>query len=255
MKILELKSGIIYGPVNSRRIGSSLGINLFPGKNKLCTFDCVYCQYGWNGDRQEETPLPDPSDIALALESALVDLKEKKQFPGYITFSGNGEPTLHPSFNLIVKEVISIRDNISLSSKIALLSNSTQLHRNEVQEALSVIEVRIMKFDCGNSSVFGYYNNPSQGISIEIIGNNLVELSNRLPIYIQTLFAGGSSGNYNEENIEGWIGYLSRIKPKGVQIYTLSRGYPEKSLEAMKKAQLSEISERLKRQNIHSEVY
>lgn len=254
MKILELKNNIIYGPVNSRRIGRSLGINLLPAGIKQCTFNCAYCQYGWNPDKKNKSLFPAIIEVSDALTAALDELKQTNCLPAYLTFSGNGEPTLHPDFYNIVLEVNKIRRKLSSASKIALLSNSSLLYKPSVQEALKHIDLLIMKFDCGTPHYFNNYNKP-QNISFEAVLENLRKISAEFPIYIQTLFADGECGNHSEENINEWINCIKLINPAGVQIYSLSRGFPEKRLKPATPNQLTNIKILLEEAGIPTEIY
>ena len=221
--MIPLQNNIIYGPVNSRRLGLSLGINVLPAKVKVCSFDCQYCQYGWTGgydDSLTEKLLPSKDEILGALE---VNLKNKKVKPHYITFSGNGEATLHPDFPALVEGVKLLRDKYSPGSKTAILSNSTMVHDPLIRQALSNLDMRIMKLDAGDEEVYQNYNRPVNKFKLDAIIGGLRRMED---VTIQTLFTSGPEGNYTKSNIRLWIEKLKEVKPVFVQLYTLDRGWP-----------------------------
>jgi len=250
---IPLQPGIIYGPVNSRRLGRSLGINLLPVGLKICTFNCVYCQYGWTmvHDQRlvDEDLWPRVETVVEAIERALQTVQPA---PAYLTFSGNGEPSLHPAFSQLVDEVIRLRDLYASSSRTAILSNSTTILNKTVREAIAKLDVRIMKLDCGSDKCFQSYNRPCRGIELTAIVQGLSELSN---VTIQSLFSDGPEGNFNSENISAWIERLKMISPLRVQIYTLDRGYPSDQIFPVTKEKLAELGKRLQKENIKAEVY
>ncbi len=237
--LLELKKEIIYGPVNSRRLGRSLGINILPGGKKVCTFNCVYCQYGWTKIHtlrpNQSLNFPSAEEVKKALEEALRKMADP---PAYITFSGNGEPTLHPEFAQTVEEVISVRDRMAPEAKTAILSNSSLVAKKNISEALSRLEMRIMKLDCGSGEVFKRYNKPCRGVELGAITEGLSRLND---VAIQTLVASGQDGSLEPQNISSWIERLKKIKPSSVQLYTLDRGYPANDLKPVTKEELQRI--------------
>ena len=251
--ILELKKEIIYGPVNSRRLGRSLGINILPPARKVCPFNCVYCQYGWteihvaNGDIIPE--LPSINAVRRALKKALTELPTP---PTYITFSGNGEPTLHPEFDRMAEEVIALRDQLAPGAKTAILSNSALVSDPLTRASLAKLDMRIMKLDCGSRQTFQKYNQPCPGVDIDAITEGLVQLSD---VHIQTLVATGERGNLDPENIEKWIERLKRIIPVSVQLYTLDRGYPSNQLSPASREDLSRIQEQVQKERITIDVF
>jgi wyosine [tRNA(Phe)-imidazoG37] synthetase (radical SAM superfamily) len=255
-QILELKRGLTYGPVNSRRLGRSLGINILPSGTKLCSLDCAYCQYGWTGAHEAQPKrdygLPSPADVRAALEAALLSLPEP---PAYLTFSGNGEPTLHPRFPAMVEEARAARDRLAPSAKTAILSNSTTSGDPAVRAALLRLDVRIMKLDAGTEATFARYSRPCAGIDLEAITRGLVALSAAAPIAIQTLFTTGRNGNLGEDEIEAWRNRLLRIRPQSVQIYTLARGYPDKDIAPATLAELLDVQAELELTGQPSRVF
>jgi len=245
--LIELQKHIIYGPINSRRLGLSLGINLLPFDKKICPFDCVYCQYGWTEAHQAhgtENQLPPVQAVLQALGGAL---RSMENLPAYITFSGNGEPTLHPHFGKIVDGVNAMRSRLAPNAKTAILSNSASVFKKSVRKALAKLDVRTMKLDCGSPPVFRTYNRPCPGITLDKITDGLTQLSN---ITIQSLWADGDAGNLHPDNLREWIERLKRIKPLLVQIYTMDRGYPSQGLIPVSRAQLHQIEESVKQAEI-----
>ena len=251
--LLTLKKDIIYGPVHSRRLGRSLGINILPENKKACPFNCVYCQYGWteyHATRMDGSlRLPSVEEVKKALETALINLKEP---PAFITFSGNGEPTLHPDFDAMVESIVSIRNLLAPAARTAILSNSALVWEKPIQVSLSKLDSRIMKLDCGSPLLFERYNQPCSGVDLDLITQGLEELED---VTIQALFASGETGNLNTQNIEEWIKRLKRIKPKAVQLYTLDRDYPDKTLEHANDEELSNIKSQVLQASFPAEVY
>jgi wyosine [tRNA(Phe)-imidazoG37] synthetase (radical SAM superfamily) len=251
--LLTLQETITYGPVNSRRLGSSLGINILPPAQKACTLNCLYCQYGWGDpfDEKIQENLSFPP-VHHVMEAVKESLKSLNNLPRYITFSGNGEPTIYPFFAEIVKGITRVRNRFSPSSKIAVLSNSTLVHKKSIRHALSLLDVRIMKLDAGNNKTFKRYSQPGNGIIYENMVKGLKILKN---VTIQSLFTSGSMGNYTEKNIEDWVAQIKYISPEFVQIYTLDRDSPCAALSPLEKRNLLFIKELLQKENIHAEVY
>jgi wyosine [tRNA(Phe)-imidazoG37] synthetase (radical SAM superfamily) len=250
--MIQLQRKIVYGPVHSRRLGISLGLNILPTKIKVCSFDCLYCQYGWTDEFDDKTLskiLPSKDEILEALET---QLKEMNYEPDYITFSGNGEATLHPEFGAIVDGVIELRNKYTPHAKTTILSNTTQVFKPEVREALAKLDERIMKLDAGYEYMFSQYNRPAKYVNLDVITD---ELSKMDGVTIQTLFTSGPMGNYIEKNILAWIERIKKINPVFVQIYSLDRGYPSEEISYVSKEELGKIKELLDKENIKSEVY
>jgi wyosine [tRNA(Phe)-imidazoG37] synthetase (radical SAM superfamily) len=263
--LLELKPGIIYGPVNSRRLGASLGINLFPGPAKICTFDCVYCQYGWTKVKEigagRRGSLPDAAAVARALEDALPSLGSS---PAYLTFSGNGEPTLHPDFPEMVEAVISVRDRRAPAARTAILSNSSRVMKDGLRPALTRLDARIMKLDCGTEDTFRRYSGPAAGLTLEAVTRGLADLAGLVPVTIQSLWTGGAGGNLPDpsegaaarsEELRAWVERLVRIKPAFVQVYSLDRDTPARDLKQLGRAELSCIVDLAKSAGINASVF
>lgn len=251
--LLGLQKGIIYGPVQSRRLGKSLGVNLLPSNTKFCAFDCLYCQYGWTGiHKLDATDVSQLPGVEHVLDEVARALSRMDSPPAYITFSGNGEPTLHPEFPTIVEGVSQLRDRHSPSSRTAVLSNSATVAEERVREALIQLDVRIMKLDCGTEEMFRGFNRPCKGVDFEAIVEGLASLED---ITIQALFAGGEMGNSAPDHVDAWAAALARIRPSMVQIYSLARGYPSRGIEPLGKEALIAIAGKVEALGIRASVY
>jgi wyosine [tRNA(Phe)-imidazoG37] synthetase (radical SAM superfamily) len=242
MRTLDLKQGVIYGPINSRRLGSSLGINLSPTEYKLCTFNCLYCHYGWTKELTGDISayrgdLPSVEQVRESLEDRL---KGGQGRISYITFSGNGEPAMHPDFDRMVEMALTTKNKYVPRAKLAILSNSTCLGNAEVRRALKKLDVRIMKLDCGSEETFRKINHPCTGVRLEQVVEGLKELDD---IIVQTVFVQGRVSNADDPEAEKWMGRLSYIKPKEVQIYSIDRPSADHQLALVTKDRLSEIAE------------
>ena len=219
--LLPLQTGIVYGPVNSRRYGRSLGINLCPAGYKLCSFDCVYCHYGATGNLATEgtsfeVDLPTYDDVARALERVLQSSVEMDA----ITFSGNGEPTLHPDFPEIVNAVVRLRDRYRPRAKVVLLSNSTGLAREDVRRSVSKIDLPVFKLDAGTEKVFMRINRPARRVKFTDIVSRLKSLDN---VYIQTVLIDGTPSNTHPDDLLAYLEVIREIHPKEVHLYTTER--------------------------------
>ena len=251
--VLPLKNGIIYGPVRSRRLGRSLGINLLPVGRKLCTFDCLYCQYGWTPSDAETVSgagmFPSPDEVAGAVEAALRELQPP---PAYLTFSGNGEPTLHPEFPAVVEAVMRVRNLFAPEADIALLSNSSLAGEPGVRAAILRIDCPIMKIDAGNEAVFRAFSRPAPSIDY---GRMISSLSELPGITLQALFAAGPEGNLGKPHVEDWVATVRRIRPRDVQVYTISRPVPSRDIAPAPQDALVEIVTRLRGLGIAGEMF
>ncbi|UCD05068.1 MAG: radical SAM protein [candidate division WOR-3 bacterium] len=241
MSCLPLQKGILYGPIDSRRLGKSLGINLMPTGYKLCSFNCVYCHYGWTEVHALDAApfikdMPSHDDVVDAVESAL---KSRLEFD-YLTFSGNGEPTLYPQFATLVERISRSRDRCRPGLKIALLSNSSGLGLPEVKSSIKYIDIPVFKLDAGNEDVFKSINRPFPGVSLDGITANLRSLSG---IMIQTVLVTGDPGNVGDEDLNEYFVRISDIKPQYVHIYSIDRPVPNTSIARVLPDELERIAE------------
>ncbi|MFC1724099.1 radical SAM protein [candidate division KSB1 bacterium] len=244
---IPYQPGIIYGPVNSRRLGSSLGLNILPSEGKYCSFNCIYCQYGWTGNvssfSELKKNLPDLEKIRTALEDHLKKYSQIGINLDFITFSGNGEPTLHPEFEEIVDVVLNLKEKYYPDAKTSVLSNSSNIFNEKVIEALNKLDIRIMKLDAGIEGVFQKINKPVFNLSLKDIVTGLKKLK---PVYIQTLFL--KDVNDSEENLKDWIDYLIDINPVKIQIYSLDRPPADDSLRKLESDELRKIAAKVREQ-------
>lgn len=258
LKPMSLQTGIIYGPVRSRRLGVSLGINILPETYKVCSFDCLYCQYGWtprpSGDASHALKdLPKPCSVAAALERELMIIVRKKHRIDTLTFSGNGEPTLHPEFPSIVESALALRDRYLPQSKLAALSNSTTIYRPEIRAALNRLDLRIMKLDAGNEETFQQLNGPAQSVYLKDIVDGLRGLDD---VVLQSLFVQGRVTNADPDSVAGWVETVRQIQPSLVQIYTLDRVPAEARIWKVNRPTLEWIASQLRwRAGVRAQIY
>ncbi len=252
-KILPLKKDAVYGPVNSRRLGKSLGINVLAANTKVCTLNCLYCQYGYTRIKATEinhkTNFFSAEAIIQGLESRL---KNGNLKPDYLTFSGNGEATLHPDFSYLVNAVITLRNNYIPTAKTAILSNGTQIRQQQIQLALDKLDLKIIKLDCAEIEFYEHYNRP-------IIPFNLQQMISMLTIMknttLQALFTGGRSGNFTPDHIKTWIRTIKIIRPTMVQLYSLDRGYSSRHITKLNGDHLQPLVEELVQAGIPAQWY
>ena len=242
---------IVYGPVLSRRLGVSLGINLSPTDGKRCTFDCIYCECGLNKERKTHRQPPSREEVRKALTNKLAQLNAEGRRPDRITFSGNGEPTMHPDFSGIIDDTIDIRNKLCPSAKVAVLSNSTMLYKADILQALCKIDENLMKLDTATDRLFKLIDQPVfHDFTVEQVIEQLLLFEGKLTI--QTIFLRGEYqgewiDNTNDENVDLWIKALKRIRPQKVMIYTINRETPVKSLQKIPLSTLEYIADKVKK--------
>lgn len=245
-----LFSSIIYGPIRSRRLGVSLGVNLMPTDAKLCTFDCVYCECGWN-QPVSHPQLPTREEIRESLHSQLSTLNSPLDV---ITFSGNGEPTLHPEFLGIIQDTCALRDQYCPGAKISVLSNSTQLFREDVVEALRLCDNRILKLDSAITSTMRLIDKPvNPSLTVEQIVERLSVFNGDFTL--QTCFLTGEYegriiDNTTPEELAAWYQAVDYLRPKQVMIYVIDRATPLKTLSKIPLDKMNEIAAPLREKGI-----
>jgi wyosine [tRNA(Phe)-imidazoG37] synthetase (radical SAM superfamily) len=250
---------IIFGPVKSRRLGVSLGINLLPLKNKVCNFNCIYCECGWTKDTVNEgSRLPSRLEVYEALDLRLSELKKKNQPPDVITYAGNGEPTLHPEFPGIIDDSLILRDKFFPQASVAVISNATTISNPLIREALLKIDMNILKLDSAFDATIKIHNQPRTDINAEDLINELASFNGR--VIIQTLFLRGVHkgkviDNTTPAEIDAWLKAIEKIKPAEVMIYTISRDTPEGSgLEKVPVSELNRIATLVESLSIRTQV-
>jgi wyosine [tRNA(Phe)-imidazoG37] synthetase (radical SAM superfamily) len=250
---------IIFGPVRSRRLGVSLGINLLPGKKKVCNFNCIYCECGWSQPADsEKSSLPTRTEVFEALASRLQEMKVKNQKPDVITFAGNGEPTLHPDFHGIIDDSIQLRNRFFPEAKIAVLSNSTTITNPSVKDALMKADMNILKLDSAFDLTVTIHNQPRVNVRIDELIENLKKFNGKLIIqtlFLRGTFSGNKINNTTPEEIDAWLEALDKIRPSEVMIYTISRDTPEGgSLNKVPVGELKEIARKVEKLGIATRV-
>ncbi len=244
----HLFGSIIFGPVRSRRLGLSLGINLLPANKKLCNFECIYCECGWT-DKDMESSLPAAADVVAALEVQLRKMVAAGEIPDVLTFSGNGEPTMHPDFDIIMQETVRLRNTLVPSAKIAVLSNSTQLHNPKVAAALTLADKSILKLDSTDPEQFRRINKPAVGIELAAIMQNLRKFTGN--IIVQTMLLRGESegesiDNTNEKSLLELAAFVSSIHAAEWMIYPIDRPTPDKNLIKISEVEMDRAGEFLR---------
>ena len=250
----------VFGPVHSRRLGISLGINLLPADGKVCSFDCIYCECGFNEDHRPTLPLPTREEVVAKLEEKLQQMAAEGQLPDVLTFAGNGEPTCHPHFPEIIDDTIRLRDQYCPKAKVSVLSNSTMIHRQAVHDALIRVDNNILKLDTVDPIYINKVDHPNGTYDVEKIIDRMKAFNGH--IIIQTMFMRGeirregvrregeketgvrsqeSVDNTGEEYVGPWLEAVKAIKPQQVMIYTIDRETPTQGLLKATHEQLDAI--------------
>lgn len=244
----SLYDNIIFGPVRSRRLGLSLGVNLLPVESKLCNFDCIYCECGWNGDHVGKRRFNSREDVRAMLQEVLAKMVQDGTPPDVITFAGNGEPTMHPDFEAVIDDTIALRDELCPAAKVSVLSNATQLHREDVRRALLKVDNNILKLDSAFDATVQLVNKPVGSYSVA----RTVELMKLFDgeMILQTMFLRGEYmgqrvDNTTEEQVEAWLRLVKEISPRQVMVYSLDRDTPCQTLEKVGREELLQIAARV----------
>ncbi len=243
----------IFGPVHSRRLGISLGINLLPDDGKVCTFDCIYCECGLNATRRSRKPLPTREEVSTALEKKLNEMQAGGVRPDVLTFAGNGEPTIHPQFPEIIADTIALRNKFCPNAKVSVLTNATLITRNKVFEALKLIDNNIVKLDTVNREYIQNIDRPTGNYDLAAIIERMKAFNGQA--VIQTMFMKGIANgidvnNTGDEYVLPWIAAVKEIAPREVMIYTIDRETPTDGLEKATHEELDRIVELLRREGI-----
>lgn len=238
----------IFGPVHSRRLGLSLGINLLPADGKVCSFDCIYCECGFNEDHRPQLPLPTREEVAEKLEQKLLEMKADGLLPDVLTFAGNGEPTCHPDFPEIINDTISLRNKYCPKAKVSVLSNSTMIHRKSVHDALMLVDNNILKLDTIDNEYIRKVDHPNGNYDVDKIIERMKGFNGH--VIIQTMFMRGdcmgeSVDNTGEEYVGPWLEAIKDINPQQVMIYTIDRETPTQGLLKATHEQLDGIRDRV----------
>lgn len=235
-----LREPTVFGPIKTRRLGYSLGINLLPQKGKLCDFDCIYCECGWNADGRDDKVLPTASQVRSALEEKLAQCMLDGTQMDSITFAGDGEPTLHPDFPAIVDDVLTLRDIYYPSAKVSVLSNATRLGDGKVFEALKKVDNPIMKLDAPTDELVRRVNKPNAAYSVAEVVGNLARFEGNF--ILQTMFLKSRDfDSSSPEVIEGWMDIVRFLKPRQIMAYSIDRPTPQEGLVKFSESQIKKL--------------
>ena len=260
----KLRNSYIFGPVISRRLGISLGVNVLPNSNKICNFNCVYCECGWNSDYKKSdenkfssNEFPSRKEIKIQLEEVLSQMSNEHQNLDTITFSGNGEPTLNPEFLEIIDDTILLRNKYFPNIKISVLSNSTMLHSPKIVEALSKIENPILKLDSANIETIEKINLPKNNnltknfnnkITLEKIIDGMKQFNGNFILQIMFL-RGENNGdifdNTTDAEISNLLTVMQETKPRQIMIYSIDRATPAQNLVKLDKTEMERIAKKI----------
>jgi wyosine [tRNA(Phe)-imidazoG37] synthetase (radical SAM superfamily) len=242
---------IIFGPVKSRRLGVSLGVNLLPTNVKVCSFDCIYCECGLTPKKNtEKGTLPTREEVRQKLDEKLQAMAGEHQLPDVITFAGNGEPTLHREFAGIIDDTIELRNKWSPDARIAVLSNASMLHKEDVFDALLKVEDNIQKLDSAYPETVALLDCPRGNFNLEKVVGQLKKFEGNVIIqtmFVKGAFKGNRIDNTTEKEVWAWLELLKIIKPSQVMIYTIARDTPVDTLEKIPLEKLNEIADRVKK--------
>ncbi len=241
----DIFSTNILGPLHSRRLGISLGVNLLPADGKVCSFNCIYCECGYN-ESHRRSHFPDAGEIVAALEQKLSAMREAGEPLDVITFAGNGEPTLHPDFAYMVEETIRLRDKYYPEVKVSVLSNATRMNNPQVHAALLKIDNNILKIDGAFDETVRLIDQPADShYSVRQVVEGMKAFKGRL--IVQSMFVRGEHNghridNTTPEETEAWRELMREIKPHEIQVYSLDRPTPEKNLQKVPREELEAIA-------------
>ncbi len=247
LRKIGLQQGLVYGPVNSRRLGRSLGVNPFPDNRKICSFNCAYCQYSWTPPEgrpgHEDFPWPSADEVSRAMEAALAAFSREGIAIDALTLAGNGEPTLHPEFGRIVDEMRLARDRFYPRAEVAILSNGTEAHRPEVARHLRKLDICCLKLDGGTPEQIRMLNIPVPEFSFGRALDAFRALDN---VTIQSLFVRGRVDNTTDEAVDAYLDHLGRVRPRRVQVYSVDRAPADLRLEKVPADVLERIAARIR---------
>lgn len=234
-----LREKLVFGPIFSRRLGASLGINLLPENGKLCNFDCIYCECGWNKDGRDDKRLPLPEELRSALDAKLKSCQEEGTRIDSITFSGDGEPTINPHFAEMIDITLELRDRYFPESVVSVLSNATKICREDVRNALMKVDNPILKLDAATDEFAEIINNPACDYSVEEIVADMKAFEGNF--ILQTMFLKTKDFNTAApENLGSWMDIVRELRPREIMVYTVARETPEAGLEKFSEQEMRE---------------
>ena len=241
-----IREETVFGPIFSRRLGTSLGINLLPEKGKICNFDCIYCECGWNKDGRDDTALPTAAKVRHDLGRMLERLRNEGTKVDSITFSGDGEPTLNPEFGQIIEDTLALRDQWAPTAKVSVLSNATRVHVPEVFAALTKVDNPIMKIDAPTNELAARINKPAPGYDVARVVEALKQF--RGNFVLQTCMLRSKEYDFDssrEEVVAGWMDIVRQLRPREVMVYTIDRPTPAQGLEKLTVEEMTALAQPL----------
>ena len=239
----------IFGPLHSRRLGVSLGINLLPADGKSCTFDCIYCECGFNADHRPKLKMPTRQQVAQALEARLQLMQHQGPTPDVLTFAGNGEPTAHPDFPGIIHDTLRLRDRFFPQARVSVLSNATMITKPDVHAALMRVDNNIQKLDTVSLEYIRKVDRPTGHYDLDAIVQALCQFKGH--VIIQTMFLHGPGvSNLSDEYVLPWLQTIRKIAPAQVMIYTIDRETPDLTLAKATREELDAIAFRVSQSGI-----
>lgn len=234
-----LREEVVFGPIKSRRLGWSLGINLLPTKGKICNFDCIYCECGWNADGRDDTKLPSAAEVRSALEAKLADILLEGTQVDSITFSGDGEPTLNPDFARIIDDTIALRDIYCPQAKVSVLTNATKLLSDTVFGALRKVDAPILKLDAPTDERARKINGALPSFKVDDVVKGMKRFEG--DFILQTMFLKSDDFDSLEpQMLAKWMDIVREIRPRLIMAYTIARPTPQSGLSAYSAAQIRE---------------
>ena len=239
---------VVFGPVRSRRLGLSLGVNLLPLHNKYCSFNCIYCECGWTPRLKEAPVFPTREEVSGFLEKKLRELIAEDYLPDVITFAGNGEPTIHPDFPVIVEDTVALRDRFLPRAKVSILSNASRISDPLVFEALKKVDNNILKLDAGSEKLFRLMNNPVEPVDFGALIEDLKRFDGKVIIqsmFLRGNFRGELVDNTTPEAVSAWLSLIREIHPSLVMIYPIARETPVHNLEKIGQKELDIIAKQV----------
>ena len=254
----SLYHDIIFGPIHSRRLGLSLGVNLLPVESKLCSFDCIYCECGWNSDHPGARHFNKREDVERLLAETLRKMVADGTPPDVITFAGNGEPTMHPHFEEIIDDVIRLRDELCPAAKVSVLSNATQLHREDVHRALLRVDNPILKLDSAFNETVRLVDNPQNPkYTVRRVVEQMKSFNGAMimqTMFLRGEYKGQKIDNTTEEEVSAWLKLVEEVRPRQVMVYSLDRDTPCQTLQKVEKDDLRKIAARVEALGISCQV-
>lgn len=235
-----MRETLVFGPIHSRRLGSSLGINLLPQQGKICNFDCIYCECGWNKDGRGDRQLPTAEDLRQTLTAKLQQCLADGTPIDSITFSGDGEPTLNPDFAAIIDITLELRDRYYPDAKVSVLSNATRIGREDVFQALCKVDNPILKIDAPTAALAAKINQPQCDYDVDQVVEDLRRFEGNF--VLQTMFLKAPEfDSSSPEVLEGWMRIVRDLRPREIMVYTIDRETPMKGLQKMTVDQMREL--------------